>query len=557
MARQDELTLTRRAFLRRAALTSAGAALLAACAPSGPPAAPTKPTEAPKAAESKPAATTAPAKPAETAKPAAETKPAAPAGAGRLVVGIGSLPNTPDPHLDSTANALIGYALLFEKLVGVDDKGSPTPALAESFRNVDPLTWEFKLRPNVQFHNGEPLTADAVKFSIERVLNPETKSPWAGRIAAVDEVQVVDPLSFRITTKQPFSPLLQGLTVVDILPPRYFQDKGAQAFAEAPVGTGPFAFKSWVKQDNLTVTASAGHWRGRPKLDEVVLRSVPEASTRVSAIEAGDLDASLLLPPEQIDRLKGRGLDVQTVVQGQGMVVNFRSTVPGPLQDRRVRLAINLAVDREAIFQSILLGQGRILDGQVVGPEAFGYNPNLKPYPYDPDQAKALLKDAGFGDGFSVKFHGSQGRYTKDKEIQEAIVGQLSEVGIDAQLEILEAGVFIQSFLSAQIGPMWIWAWQYLPAMDADLPLNFFQSGSVAKFYANPEFDAVIARSRQALDPAERSRLLQQASQIAYDDASTLFLFQTPGIYATKKSVQGLTWRPDYLIDFKDVTITR
>ena len=545
--------MTRPAFLVKAALASL--LLLSACGPAAAPApttGPAKPTEAAKpTAKPEAAPTAAPAAQATTAP----AKPAAGPGGGRLVVGIGSLPNTPDPHLDSTANALLGYALMFEKLVGVDDKGMPQPALAESFRNVDPLTWEFKLRQNVQFHNGEPLTTEAVTFSIERVLNAETKSPWAGRIAAVSAVQPVDATTFRITTKEPFSPLLQGLTVVDILPPKYFQEKGAQAFAEAPVGTGPFAFKSWVKQDNLTVSANQGYWRGRPRLEEVVLRSIPETSTRVSAVEAGDLDVSLLLPPEQIERLKGRDLNVQTVVQGQGMVVNFRSTVPGPLQDKRVRQAINYAVDKEAIFDSILLGQGRILDGQIVGPEAFGYNPSLKPYPYDPERAKQLLRDAGHPNGFSIKFHGSQGRYTKDKEIEEAILGQLSEVGINAQLEILEAGVFIQSFLSAQIGPMWIWAWQYLPAMDADLPLNFFQTNSVAKFYANGELDALMAKSRQALEPAERSKLLQQASQIAYDDASTLFLFQTPGIYAMKKNVQNLVWKPDYLIDFKDVSV--
>jgi peptide/nickel transport system substrate-binding protein len=385
-----------------------------------------------------------------------------PAEAARLTIGIGSIPNTPDPHRDSTANALPAYAQIFEKLVGVDDAGRIVGVLAESWRTLSDTVWEFRLRRNATFHNGETFTAEAVKFSIERVLNPATKSPWGGRIAAVDKVEVVDPHTVRITTKSPFAPLLQGLTVVDILPPKYFAEKGEKEFTAAPVGTGPFRFKSWVKQDHMAMTASPAYWGGRPVLDEVVFRSIPEDSTRVAGIETGELDVALLIPPEQVARLKAKGIDVRSVNQGQGMVINFRATVD-PFKSKKVRQALNYAVDKEAILKNLLLGHGRVLDGQVVGPDAFGYNPALKPYPYDPKMAKQLLAEAGYPQGFTVKFHGSIGRYTKDKEIEEAVIGQLAEVGVKAQLEILEAGVFIQSFLGATIGPMWIWAWQYLP----------------------------------------------------------------------------------------------
>lgn len=476
--------------------------------------------------------------------------------AGKLTIGIGSIPNTPDPHRDSTANALPAYAQMFEKLVGVDDTGKIVGVLAESWRLVNDTTWELKLRRNVTFHNGEPFTAEAVRFSIERVLRPETKSPWGGRIAAVDRVEIVDSHAVRITTKGPFGPLLQGLTVVDILPPKYFAEKSEKEFLAAPVGTGPFRYKSWIKQDHLALTANPSYWRGRPHLDEVVFRSIPEDSTRVAGIETGELDVALLIPPEQVARLKSKGAEVRSVLQAQGMVVNFRTTLD-PFRSKKVRQALNHAVDKEAILKNLLLGYGRVLDGQIVGPDGFGYNAALKAYPYDPRRARRLLAEAGHPNGFTVKFHGSVGRYTKDKEIEEAVIGQLAEVGVTAQLEILEAGVFIQSFLGGTIGPLWIWAWQYLPAMDADLPLQFFQTRSIARQMASPEYDAIVARERAAMNPEDRRKALLDMAAFLHDDPPAIFLVQPAGIYAVQPRVRGFAWKPSYLMDLTKVRVGR
>lgn len=486
-------------------------------------------------------------------------QPAAPSGqparGGRLTIGIGSIPPSMDPHVDSTANSLPCYAQLFEKLVAADEKGNIVPVLAESWRSVSDTVWEFKLRSGVKFHNGQELTAEDVKFSIERVLDPKTTSPWRGRVDRISRVEAVDSLTVRVETSGPFSPLLQGLSVVDIIPARYFQDVGPQGFATAPVGTGPFVFKEWVRQERLVVTANGSYWRGRPALDEVVFRAIPADASRIVALEAGDVDVALLIPPDQVDRLRSRGFQIRSVNLGQGLVVNLRQTPGTPLASRQVRQALNYAVDKNMILEKLLLGYGRVLDGQVVGPDCFGYNPDLKPYPYDPARARALLAEAGYGGGFEVTFHGTVGRYTKDKEIEEAVIGQLAEVGVKANLQVLEAGVFIQSFLGATIGPMFIWAWQYLPAMDADLPLNFFRSDSVAKLMAQPRFDELIDRERRAFDTEARRRILQEANAYLRDDPPCIFLAQTPGVYAVKPTVDGFSWQPTYLFDLTKVTV--
>ncbi|MDQ7844683.1 MAG: ABC transporter substrate-binding protein [Armatimonadota bacterium] len=475
--------------------------------------------------------------------------------ATRLVIGIGSLPNTPDPHLDSTANALPAYAAMFEKLVASDGKGGIVPVLAKSWRLVDPQTWEFELQQGVRFHNGVSLSAEDVKFTIERVLAPATRSPWLGRISAIDRVEVVDPTRIRIVTKAPFAPLLQGLTVVDIIPARYFQERGPAGFAAAPVGTGPFVFKEWVRADRMVFTANPGYWRGAPKVGEVVFRAIPEDSTRVAGLETGDLDVALLIPPEQVDRLKARGLEVRAVNLGQGMVVNLRSNAGGPLANRKVRQALNYAVDKDAIFKTLLRGFGRILDGQVVGPDAFGYNPTLRPYPYDPQRAKQLLAEAGFPQGFDLVFNGTIGRYTKDKEIDEFIVGQLAEVGVRARLEVVEGGVYIQRFIARQFEGAWIWAWQYFPAMDADLPLNFFGCQAVGNFFCSPAFDALFAQGRASTSPDKRAEILRRAARIVREEAPVIFLVQTPGIYGVQPRVRGLVWGADYLMNLHKVEV--
>lgn len=474
----------------------------------------------------------------------------------RLTIGIGSVPNSPEPHRDSTSNAMMIYAQMYEKLVGVDDQGRIVPVLAESWRLMNDTTWELKLRKNVAFHNGEPFTAESVKFSIERVMNPATKSPWGGRIALVERVEILDSHTLRIVTKSPFGPLLQGLTVVDMLPPKYFTEKTERGFLEAPVGTGPFRFKAWAKQDHFTFTGNPAYWGGRPALDEVVFRAVPEDATRVAGVETGELDVALLLPPEQVSRLKGKGIDVRSTYQGQGMVMQIRG-LQEPFRSPKVRQALNYAIDKEAILKSILLGHGRILDGQLVGPDAFGYNPALKPYPYDPKRAKQLLAEAGHPNGFTVRFNGSIGRYTKDKEIVEFVAGQLAEVGVKAQLEFLEAGVFIQQLMGASIGPLWVMAWQYFPAMDADLPLNFLRTEGIAKVMASPEYDRLFAKQRTTMDPEARRKALQELNALLRDDPPAAFLVQTSGIYAVQSRVQGFTWKATYLADLTKVRIAR
>lgn len=496
----------------------------------------------------------APAAPAARGASAAPQTATGPAGT--LTIGIGSIPPSPDPHVDSTANSLPVYATLFEKLVVADDKANPVGVLAESWKTVNDTTWEFKLRAGVKFHNGDPLTADDVKFSIERVLNPDTKSPWAGRVSDIERVEVVDPTTFRVITRKPFGPLIQGLMVVDIVPARYVQAKGNQGFADAPVGTGPFKFKDFSKQDHFTVAANPDYWgSARARLAEVTFKSVPEASTRVAGLQSGDLDVALLLPPEQADPLEAAGLSIDSVNQGQGMVVNLRSTAGGPLADKRVRQALNYAIDKDGILKNLLLGHGKVLDGQIPGSDAFGYNPDLKPYPYDPARARQLLAEAGYASGFEVRFNGSQGRYTKDREIEEAVVGQLAQVGVKANLEILEAGVFISSYLSAQIGPAFIWAWQYLPAQDADLPLNFLASSTPQKVYGNPDFDALLARERGSLNPGDRRKALMDMNAFLRDDPPAIFLVQTPGIWGAQKKVHGFQWRSDYGMDLTAVSL--
>jgi peptide/nickel transport system substrate-binding protein len=478
---------------------------------------------------------------------------------GTLVIGKGAIPTTGDPAYDTGAWALAVYSQVFDTLV-VFNNGKIQPSVATSWKAVDDLTWEFKLRDDVYFQNGEPLDAEAVKFTLDRILNPDEAIAWRGSLSTIDNVEVIDKTTVRLHTSAPFGPLVQRLLVAFIIPPKYYQEVGKEAFAEKPIGSGPF---KWVDFDpvsflDVEVWPDSWRWQGmEPGLAGVTWKKLPEESTRVAALEAGEIDVAEQVPGEVVDTLKGEGINVVNQLIAQTIVVNLRSTWDTPLADKRVRQAINYAVDKETVIDTILLGNATISDSQLVGPDAFGYNPNLKPYPYDPDKAKELLAEAGYPDGFEVTFHGSVGRYPKDKEVDEAIVAQLSEVGIIANLEILENTVFSQMSREGTIGPMNIYGWQYMPAMDIDQPIPYFMCDQPRKNFCDPKLDQLITDMDSTIDETQRLAKAQELAVYLADVAPVLFLWQFHSIYGIQPYVTGFTPTSALAADLTQVTVQK
>jgi peptide/nickel transport system substrate-binding protein len=218
-----------------------------------------------------------------------------------------------------------------------------------------------------------------------------------------------------------------------------------------------------------------------------------------------------------------------------------------------VRQAMNYAVDKDAIVRHILRGYGRVLDGQIVGPDGYGYDSSLKPYPYDPERAKKLLAEAGHPNGFEIKFEGTEGRYPKDKEFEEAIVAQMAKAGIRLNLQIVDANVFIKNYVSGILGPVFIIGQQYLPSMDLNQGLPNFRSAASHKQLASKEFDALYEAQAGELDPDKRLKLLHQVSAWFREEAPVVFLHQYQSIFGMHARVKGFEPMANYNADLAKV----
>jgi peptide/nickel transport system substrate-binding protein len=316
-----------------------------------------------------------------------------PAGPRRLVLAYGAIPTSTDPAYDTGAWAMDAYDAVFDTLVVFRD-GELKPSVAESWRAISDTEWEFKLRRDVKFQNGEPLNAAAVKFSLDRILNPANRIPWRSLIGSVTRVDAVDEYTVKVTTSAIEGTLPENLLVAYLVPPKYFLEAGRDRFAREPVGSGPFRFKETNPLTHFNISAWPESWRWggkRPGVDEVSWRKLPEAATRVAAFQAREVDVVQGVPPEQAALLRRGGVTVVSQPIAQTLTINLRNTWDTPLKHKKVRQALNYAIDKEAILKNILLGHGTLSQGQLVGADAFGFAPDLKTYPFDLQKAKQLL----------------------------------------------------------------------------------------------------------------------------------------------------------------------
>ena len=345
--------------------------------------------------------------------------PAAAQG-GDLRVAIPWTPENLDPTMNlASIRSQVGVSL-FDSLVGRDGEGKIVGELAESWRALDDKTWQLKLRRGVVFHNGEPFNAEAVRFTFQRVLNPEQKSPNRATISEVERVDVVDDLTVNLVLKSAYAPFLARLIDFPMVPPKYTAEKGNSGLALRPVGTGPFRFAALVKDDHMVVEAFDRHWRGPPRVRRVIYKPIPEPFTRAAALRNGEVDLITTVPPNLAAELeKAPGIRVQRVPSTWQIYLGLNA-FRKPLSDARVRQALNYATDVDAIIKNVMDGNGRRQEGPFT-PNVFGFDPSVKGYAPDAARARRLLAEAGYPDGLDIVLDAPAGRYQGDKEIAEAL----------------------------------------------------------------------------------------------------------------------------------------
>lgn len=481
-----------------------------------------------------------------------------PAGAGIIRIGVGALPATLDPHKNTAGISLATYFQLYNGLTRIDEAGRLQPSLAESWRWVNDKTFQLKLRKAATFHNGEPLDAAAVKWNIERILNPDTKSPVKDRIPTVTGAETVDGLTVNLINSSPSGLLPRALAVVFQIPPGYYQSKGPNDFVRQPVGTGPFRYVSGTPGDNQTLDAFANYWEGAPKPRQVFMRVMKEDGARVAALEAGDVDIIQNLPPDQVGRLTNNGFQVawELMARQHFCIANSALEGGGPLKDPRVRLALNYAVDKQAILKRIFFDFGKVAEGQLVDSRTIGFNKELKAFPYNPAKAKELLAAAGLKGGIStpIVFWATQGVYLKDKETIEAVASYLTDVGVNVQINQVEWAKFTEAYYGSKMTGLNLQGWNYFPVMDADFIITHYKSWNKPIWYSNEKFDDTYRKSTVTTDPAARQRQLQQAQQILHDDPPGIYLLHPPDMFAFSRKVQGFKPRWDATIPLNGVT---
>jgi peptide/nickel transport system substrate-binding protein len=475
-----------------------------------------------------------------------------------LVVAVNTFPRSLDPTFDANAQAQAWYRNIYEPLVIFDNTATMQPALAVSWKALDDFRWQVNLRKGVKFHNGDPFSAEDVKFTIERVLDPKTKAPWKPKITLIEKVEIVDEHSVVIHTKEPFATLMRNFTIIYILPSKLAREKGTEKFLEVPIGTGPWKFNSWLRDSYMTFTRNEDYWGKKPHISALTFKHMPEASTRMAALEAGEIDLMYALPPEHVERLKAKGYQIFSTFVGFSFVIELKSTMGGPLTDKRVRQAINYAVDKDSIVKNLFMGYARKLEGQVTGPDGFGYNPNVKAYPYDPKKAKELLKEAGYSQGFEVVLETASGQYPKDTEVSQLIAAQLLEsMGIVVKVSVLERAIKTAKNYAGTSGPMFVICWQYLPAMDAELIYQYHITETYWNLMKSHEFDKMLEAAQREFDEKKRSEKLQKLAVWYNDFAPSLFLHQVVEVFASTPAVENFIFNKDFTLDLTNVSIKR
>jgi peptide/nickel transport system substrate-binding protein len=466
-------------------------------------------------------------------------------GPTELRIGLSFDVESMDPFFVNQAAGWSVVHALFDHLVERDFEGNIVPGLAESWSILDDTTLEFSLREGVTFHNGEAFDAEAVKFSVARMLSEEG-APNQGKFTTIDSVHIMDDHRVRFNLSRADGTLFDSLTSrLAMLPPDYFAEVGAAGFAGAPVGTGPFRFVEWVPDDHVTLVANEGYWagsyKGQPKVDTVLFRPIPEAATRAAELQIGGVHLIQDVLPDQIDELEAAGLIVVPDEAYQLQYIFFTTDdETAPTHDVKVRQALNYAVDVDAIIENVLMGLGSRV-ASPIGPGYLGYNPDVEPYPYDPETAEELLKEAGFGHGFETTLDTTTSDHT---DVIQAVAGYLAEVGVDLTIQEYELGQFNQNWMDRRQSMLWAARWGNTPDPQS---IELFAScrGRISR-YCNEEVTANLEAARDTLDQDERAAKYAVASQLMRDDPLAIYLMTSAQIYGLSPRVEG--FRPSPLL---------
>lgn len=482
--------------------------------------------------------------------------------AADLSIALGADVTSIDPHFHNlTPNNNVGNHI-FETLVAKDARGRLTPALAESWRAVDDLTWEFRLRKGVKFHDGSDFTAADVAFSLDRVPKvPNSPSPFTTYSKQITDRIIVDAHTIRLKTAAPYPLMPTDMGTIMIVSSRAAKGASTEDFnsGKAAIGTGPLKFVRWQRGDRIELARNDGYWGAKSPWTRVVFRVITSDPTRVASLLANEVRAIENVPTADLAKVAKHGeLSVYRVVSHRVMYLHMDSSRDkspfvtdkagrplerNPLKDVRVRRAMSKAINRQALVERVMEGAARAT-GQLMPEGMFGYNPALKPEPFDPEGARKLLAEAGYPDGFGLTIHAPNNRYVNDEQVAQAIAQMLSRVGIATKVDTMPSSVYFTrasklefSFILVGWGSETAEASSPLKALlathNADKGMGQANRGR----YSSPRMDALLDQALTTVDDARREKLLQQATEVAMSDVGIITLYHQENVWATRKGI--------------------
>jgi peptide/nickel transport system substrate-binding protein len=478
-----------------------------------------------------------------------------------LRIGMESGPTSLDPHYASLITNIAFSRHVFQPLMEQDARQVLHPAIATAWRAVDDLTWEITLDPAARFHDGAPVTAEDVAFTLGRAGDvPNSPSSFRVYTRPIAAVEAVDATTLRIRTHAPTPLLPNYLSLIMVVSRKHGEGATTNDYnsGKAMIGTGPYRHVSWQPGSPVVMERNAGFHGKAAAFDRVEFRPLANSGARVAALNAGDVDLIEIVPPDQFNRFRA---DPRfTVAESPSNRLLFLtldsdrehtpyvhardgSVIPNPLRDARVRKALSMAINREAITTRILQGQGR--PAGDLGPEGyFGTSPDMTPEPFNLDGARKLLAEAGYPNGFSVQVNGPNDRFVNDEQVVQAIAQMWSRAGLQATVETRPRGVWLSeaaqlkysvNFAGFSPNPELLGMLEtQIHSWDTKLGLGTANRGR----FSNPGIDAIIQQARQTMDNAGREKLTRQATRMAIKDQTALIpLYFAVNTWAMKKGL--------------------
>ncbi len=488
-----------------------------------------------------------------------------PAAAQTLTMGVGAPSTSLDPHFFNAAPNGSVASHLFSRLVERDARARPQPGLAESWRAVSDTVWEFKLRPGVTWHDGRNFTADDVVFTFERAPNvPNSPGGFGGFLRMVQAVEVVDPLTLRITTKAPHPLLPIDLSYIFIVSRHAGQGATTDDYnsGRAAIGTGPYRLRANTPGERVEFDRNGAYFGPAEPWARVTWRVIANDSARTAALLSGDVDLIDQVPSSDLERLRRESRVALHQIQGLRMIylqADFSrdGNVPGvadnagqpiatnPFRDVRVRRALSIGINRQALTDRVMEGTAAP-SGQWLPPGVYSYNPDVPPPAFDPDGARRLLAEAGFPQGFRLVLTTPNDRYPNDARTAQAVAQMWTRIGIRTEVQALPWSSFSARSARQEFG-FRLAGWGSSTGEASYAAINIMgtynreqrRGASNAGRYSNPAMDALVDRATTILDDGARERVLQEVVKVAMDDQAVIPLFHLINTWATR---QGVTY---------------